>query len=235
MTKVKNAQDFGAESVIIADFPNEQFEKSLEDMEQNKLDGTLQTHIPAFEISFVDARNMVDEIKKGEHVVFVKAVFDVTKSDNSVEVDLWYSTSLDLGTNLATELAAMSLSFNADHKAKPLFTPRIATFDCLTCSQEFKDENCMSQGTYCGFQPSFFKEYELDKKGVTITGRDVLTQALREKCLHKIMSSKYKDEGDLFFTFFSYLRKCFEKEGSFGSSGAPKSLDACFDWSTVLI
>ena len=49
------------------------------------------------------------------------------------------------------------------------------------------------------------------------------------------MSSKYKDEGDLFFTFFSYLRKCFEGDSAFGSSGTPKSLDACFDWSTVLI
>ena len=133
MTKVRNAQDFGAEVVIISDFPNDEFEKSLDNLE-NKLDGTLQTHIPAFEISFLDARNMVEEIKKGEHVVFMKATFDVTKADNSVEVDLWYSTSLDLGTNLSTELAAMSMSFTVDHASKPLFTPRIATFDCLTCA-----------------------------------------------------------------------------------------------------
>ena len=58
---------------------------------------------------------MVDFIRKGEEIVYIKATMDVSNSDNTVEVDLWYSTSLDLGMNLSTELAAMSLSFTADH------------------------------------------------------------------------------------------------------------------------
>jgi|Transcript_45246 hypothetical protein len=82
----------------------------------------------------MDAKKLVKVIKEGKQTVYVKANLDVTNDDNSVEVDLWYSTSLDLGTNLATELAAMSMSFTADHMQKPLFTPRIATFDCMTCS-----------------------------------------------------------------------------------------------------
>jgi len=114
----------------------------------------------------------------------MKATFDVTKFDNTVEVDLWYSTSLDLGTNLSTELAAMSASFTADHAMKPLFTPRIASFECISCSDEFKQENCMSNGLYCGYFPAFYREYELEKKGVVMTGRDILMQSLREKCLH---------------------------------------------------
>merc|ERR1719188_13804 len=134
---------------------------------------------------------------------------DVSNSDNTVEVDLWYSTSLDLGMNLSTELAAMSLSFTADHAQKPLFTPRIATYPCLNCSEDFKRENCMSNGKYCGYTPNFYKEYNLEEKGVSMTGREVLMQALREKCLHKIMSQNYQDEGDLFWTFFGYLGKCF--------------------------
>ena len=99
------------------------------------------------------------------------ANFDVTKADNTVEVDLWYSTSLDLGTYLASELAAMSISFTVDHAEKPLFTPRIASFDCLTCSEEFKEENCMASGLYCGYTPAFYKEYNLEQKGVEMTGR----------------------------------------------------------------
>ena len=65
-------------------------------------------------------------------------------------------------------------------------------------------------------------------------GRDILLQALREKCLHQLMSTKYKDEGDLFFTFFSYLEECFA-ESDFRSKPQPKSLSECYDWSTVMI
>ena len=57
---------------------------------------------------------MVDHIHEGD-VVYVSASMDVTNAENTVEVDLWYSTSLDLGLNLSTELAAMSISFTADH------------------------------------------------------------------------------------------------------------------------
>lgn len=80
-----------------------------------KIDGILTTHIAAFEISFTDAKNMMSVIHDGTDVVYMKANFDVTKVDNTVEVDLWYSTSLDLGSNLSTELAAMSVSFTVDH------------------------------------------------------------------------------------------------------------------------
>lgn len=104
---------------------------------------------------------MVDYIHLGQEVVYIKVTFDVTKEDNTVEVDLWYSTSLDLGLNLSTELAAMSLSFTADHASKPLFTPRIATYSCINCDDKFKADNCLSNGVYCGYTPNFYKEYDL--------------------------------------------------------------------------
>ena len=179
---------------------------------------------------------MVNVIHEGTQMVYMKATFDVTNAENTVEVDLWYSTSLDLGTNLASELAAMSISFTVDHAEKPLFTPRIASFDCIKCAEDFKAENCMAEGLYCGYLPAFYKEYELEKKGVHMTGREILMQALREKCLHKLMTSKYKDEGDLFFTFVNYLRTCFEHDpNDISFKSRPKSLDECFDWSTVKI
>lgn len=49
------------------------------------------------------------------------------------------------------------------------------------------------------------------------------------------MSTKYKDEGDLFWTFFSYLGKCFANPDLMGNGQMPKSIDECYDWSTVLI
>ena len=124
--------------MIISDFPDSEWEAKAKDKFDGKLDGTLTSHIPAFEISFADAKNMVEIIHGGEQAVYIKASFEARNADNTVEVDLWYSTSLDLGTNLSTELGAMSMSFTSDHSSKPLFTPRIATFECTTCSDEFK-------------------------------------------------------------------------------------------------
>lgn len=106
--------------------------------------------------------------------MYLKANMDVTNKGNTVEVDLWYSTSLDLGMNLSTELAAMSSSFTPTHASKPLFTPRIATYSCLGCTDEFKKQNCFSNGVYCSYTPNFYKEYDLETKGFSITGKEIL-------------------------------------------------------------
>lgn len=233
---MKNAQLFGAEVVIISDYRSEEQEQeALEKGLAGTRDGSLHAHIPAFEIDWDQAKQIVDVIRMGEDVVYMRATLDVTSYDNTVEVDLWYSTSLDLGLALSTELAAMSLTFQADHAQKPLFTPRIATYSCLGCTEEFRAENCYGNGVYCAYTPNFFKEYDLDSKEVSLTGREVLMQALREKCLHQIMSSKYHDEGDLFWTFFGYLDKCFVESKFSTKGGIAHSLAECYDWSTVLI
>jgi len=129
----------------------------------------------------------------------------------------------------------MSISYTVDHAEKPLFTPRIATYPCINCDEDFKKENCMSDGVYCAFTPNFYKEYELEKKGVSMKGKEVLLQAIREKCLHKLMSTKYTDEGSMFFTFFTYISKCFANDMPFIGAKGPNSFDSCYDWSTVLI
>jgi len=93
----------------------------------------------------------------------------------------------------------------------------------------------MSDGVYCAYTPNFYKEYGLEALGVSMTGKEVLLQSLREKCLHKIMTEKYKDEGSMFFTFFSYVGNCFAHDSVILNAKTPNSLDACYDWSTVLI
>ena len=154
----------------------------------------------------------------------------MTSKTNKVEVDLWYSTSLDLGLRLSDELAALSFSFQNDHSKKPLFTPRVATFSCATCDQDFKEKNCLSNGTYCAYTPKFFDEYKMKNADFELTGREILIQSLREKCLHDIISEKYHNEGVIFWTFFKYLDNCFVENGV-----KAKSLDDCYDWSTVKI
>jgi len=110
-TKIKYAERFGAEVVIIADYAlgaNEQGE--YEDAPEFGGQGILLQHIPAFEISYEDSRTLLASIKGGDSV-YIKATLDTSNADNTVEVDLWYSTSLDLGENINDELSALSISF----------------------------------------------------------------------------------------------------------------------------
>lgn len=65
-TKVKNAQDLGAEVVIISDYENESQAEEEGNKLDIKLDGALQSHIPAFEIDWNDAKKLVEFILKGE-------------------------------------------------------------------------------------------------------------------------------------------------------------------------
>jgi len=145
---------------LISDYRDEVQEQQFGKIDGH-MSGQLQSHIPAFELEFEDAKHIVETIFE-DKLVYLKADFDVTNQENTVEVDLWYATSLDLGITLSEELAAMSLSFTNDHSHKPLFTPRIATFTCWDCDQEYIQENCVSNGVYCGFTPSFFQKYHLD-------------------------------------------------------------------------
>jgi hypothetical protein len=88
---------------------------------------------------------------------------DTFKDDNTVEVDYWYATSLDLGLKLANEMTALSYSFSNDHNKKPLFTPRIASYSCTDCPDDVKEKNCVSNGKYCAYEPRFMEAFNLDK------------------------------------------------------------------------
>ena len=95
-------------------------------------DGSLQMHIPLFEISYESAQKISKTIANGKDV-FIQVKANEAYEKDHVEVDLWYASVLDLGLKLADELAALSYSFREDHSAKPLFTPRVATFACPEC------------------------------------------------------------------------------------------------------
>ena len=147
---------------------------------------------------------------------------------NTVEVDLWYTSVIDLGLNFSNELTALADSFSPTHPNVPLFTPRIASFPCKDCGPE----NCLSGGKYCAYAPRFEKSYGLEEESThfNLTGREILIQALREKCLHKLMAQKYKNDAGFFWTFYWYLRRCFIEDGVTATS-----FNECFDWTTVLL
>lgn len=234
-TKVKNAMAVGASVLIVSTERNGENWKSggqnHHDWKQwDDNDGQLQPHIPIFEIDEQYASLLRQVYDSGEGV-YLNANTKTSKVDNSVEVDLWYSSSLDLGLKLANEFSALSYSFTADHSNKPLFTPRIATYECSDCSPEIKLKDCVSDGLYCAYTPKFTDQYGIDvSKNFEMTGREVIIQGLREKCLHQIITERYKQEGVIFWTMFKYLEKCFVDDGL-----KAKSLEDCYDWKTVVI
>lgn len=69
------------------------------------------------------------------------------------------------------------------------FEPNLVTFSSK--SQEFITSNCVSQGKYCAFDP--------DNDG-PITGRDVVLESIRQKCIYKTGTDHY----------FSYMAKFFD-------------------------
>lgn len=140
--------------------------------EWNEQEGVLQFHIPMFEISHHDGQQLLKA--KRDEKIYLRVSTTISKSDNMVDVDLWYSSTLDLGLKLSDELAALSYSYHNDHQNKPLFTPRIATFSCLDCAQDFKTENCYSDGRFCSYTPKFFDEYKLRNPDFHFSGRDIL-------------------------------------------------------------
>jgi hypothetical protein len=125
-------------------------------------DGSLSSHIPLFEVPARVYKTIESTISKRGQTVHLKATMDTFNDENTVEVDYWYSTSLDLGLKLANEMTALSYSFSNDHNKKPLFTPRIASYSCIECPQEVKEKNCVSNGKYCAYEPRFMEAFNLD-------------------------------------------------------------------------
>jgi hypothetical protein len=168
----------GCSVLIISDYlPDEKkYSRWADPKSSNKSDeGVLQAHIPTFEISNSDASILKRAYSNGESI-YLNANTKTGTEDNTVEVDLWYSSSLDLGLKLANEFAALSYSFTADHAKKPLFTPRIATYECKDCSTEMKTKDCVSDGLYCAYTPRFVETYGINKpeSNFELTGREVI-------------------------------------------------------------
>lgn len=71
-----------------------------------------------------------------------------------------------------------------------MFEPHLVTF--TSKSQEFISKNCVSGGTYCAFDPSH---------APGASGRDVVFESLRQKCIYKMSLPDY----------FTYIKVFYEK------------------------
>lgn len=131
----------------------------------------------------------------------MKAVF-MTEffSDNIVNVDFWYTssddTSLDFIHGIAQHIEKLADIIN--------WEPRFVTWSCSTCPDDYKQENCLSDGKYCSMRKS---------KNLKISGSELLHEDLRQYCLYSLtkdfkLDSMIDDESNLFgFSIKQLLEK----------------------------
>ena len=109
-------------------------------------DGTGNTvNIPSFMIKKKDSDAIKNMISKSNSSVYIKAELDIVHPDNRVEYELWYSSILDVEPWLMYDISLYqkTLENNA------LFTPRILTYACKSCSNDLKETLCLANGEYC--------------------------------------------------------------------------------------
>ena len=87
-----------------------------------------------------------------------------------------------------------------------VFIPRILTYSCVDCSQEVKDEVCVSGGKYC---------LRSDREGSN--GIEVMKESLREKCIYNRNIKAFRDDEHIFFTYLYKMRfDCLEVHNTIG-------------------
>lgn len=99
-------------------------------------------------------------------------------------------------------------------KNRILFEPHVVTF--TSKSTEFISKNCVSNGAYCAFDPGHT---------TAATGRDVVIESIRQKCIYKVSIPDY-------FKYMKYFyEKCFE---SFDEKCSKWAVDKTWvDWTQV--
>ena len=133
------------------------------------------------------------------------------------EVDFFYVPS----SPLTHRFVKMALEVKRRLKSKMLLNPVI--FTVSSKSADFVNNNCVSKGEFCAYPP--------DNKG-SLTGRDVMLEALRQKCI-------FKTHADKFLAYLDkYFQSCVHKISNTCSQALMNKLDidvssvqSCFDHS----
>lgn len=142
-------------------------------------DGTGQgIRIPAVLINKQDGERIIDWIihasPAGQRAATIKASF-LTEfyDDGHVMVNYWYTSgddrSLDFVRDISKYVEKLSSSI--------IWQPRFVTWACPHCDDDFKKQNCVSDGKYCAMRH--------DEK-LKISGKELIMEDLRQHCLSSL-------------------------------------------------
>lgn len=106
--------------------------------------------------------------------------FPLPHPDNRVEYDFWYSSENEDAIEFLADFEGEHKRYNED----VYFTPRIFSFECKSCDQATLKRDCFNDGKYCAH--SIYS--------TSLSGKDILYENLRQKCLHNKLqkNSKFK-------------------------------------------
>jgi hypothetical protein len=91
--------------------------------------------------------------------------FDLSRPDNRVEYDIWYSSSSDRVLDFIQDFSKIDKRFGKS----VLMTPHYKFWSCYDCDKTFKDTNCYGNGKYC----------TTDSNHENLSGKEIIVEDLR--------------------------------------------------------
>lgn len=169
--KVRNMEEAGVALAIIVDNRNENIDEIV-----MSDDGTGSgIRIPSVLISKTDGEKLVNFMRTAGQAeldqISVLIDFDMTRPDNRVEYDMWYSSSNDLALDFIQDFMKLDKVLGDS----VLMTPRFVFWVCVDCDEEFMHNNCFGAGKYCA----------TENGNELIKGREIVLEDLRQMCIYK--------------------------------------------------
>jgi hypothetical protein len=111
------------------------------------------------------------------------------KPDNRVEYDLWFTSTDDRALDFIDNFYPYDQLLGS----KVLMTPHYITFDCSSCDNSTKNNDCYGNGKYCALNADKFK----------ISGREIINEDLRQQCVY---NNSISDNGNA-ENFWLYMQR----------------------------
>jgi len=118
--------------------------------------------------------------------------FDLSRPDNRVEYDIWYSSSSDRVLDFIQDFSKIDNKFGD----QVLMNPHFKFWSCFDCDKTFKETHCYGNGKYC----------TTDSNHDNLSGKEIIAEDLRQMCIYR---NAYKDESTRQL-FWKYMKSVHE-------------------------
>jgi len=148
VTKVRYMEQAGAGVGIVVDSSEEEIQRTV--MSDDGSGAGIR--IPSMLISKSDGIKLIKFLENAQEEelsqMAIQTYFDISKPDNRVEYDIWFSSSNDKALDFIQKFGKV----DAKMGEQVLMTPHYIFQSCSEpCDETYKKENCLADGKYCGF------------------------------------------------------------------------------------
>ena len=177
--KVRNVEHGGGKVAIVVDEVDNENPANIIMVDDGTGNGI---QIPSIMISKTDGETLINkytELTSQNTTIIMAITFEVNKPSDTVEYDIWFSSSNDRGLDFVSQ-------FKPYHEliaSKVVMTPRYFTWDWSNCDDSITSTDCFCDGKYCA----------MDETNLRVTGRDIILENLRQKWVYSI-AKKNKNE-----------------------------------------